>query len=549
MTFIERIIERFRQTIKLYSNKYTATAAIIIIVFLGIGMLKVAFSPDAVSDTSALEREVRTAPAGLISKLESVFESTGEVRSQTQGDLRAERAGVITRVYATVGQYVRAGTIIATIENASERASVSQAQATVAQAQASLDKVTGGTRNEQLAVLSATVANATQNIEEARVGTKNTLLTAYTVTSSTFGGAIDALFNNPDGANPTLTFSSVHSSNAIASEHARFILQATIDRHVLAATTVLGLNDEDLRNEIETIEDDMFSIKEALDNIISALDGAVINASVNEATIATYKTTASSARSSVLATLSQLSTARSALNSAQTALTVAQENQDQGVTGAQKEDIDAAQAQVDAAQAGLAQTIARLETTRVRAPVTGIVSTLTIDKGDFVSAFQDVGLVANESSLEIVAFVSPNIVNRLSIGTSALINGKYEGVVTSIAHGLDSVTRQVEVRIAFAGEDVEVVHGSRLSLKFLSSEGVTEETDAQILVPIAALKLIGSDAFVYTVNEENTLVAHEVILGEVVQASVEIVSGIDRDTVIVLDARGLNSGDIVIIGN
>ena len=541
---------RTRSFVRRYYTRRTGIALLILVIFLGSGITISILKNDAESDTSPVARQVTVAPAGLVSQLDSVLETTGEVKSQTQGDLRAQRAGVITSVNARVGQYVRAGTIIASIENASERATVSQAQASVAQAQANLSKVAGGTRDEQLAVLATGTASAAQALSEATTAAKNTLLSAYATTDATFAGGIDAMFSNADGANPKLRFVSTNSSQATGAEHGRFILQSTIERHVSASESVSTLSTAKVQTEIDAVEQDMFKIKTTLDNVISALDGAVPTASVTETTIASYKTTATTARTTVLSTLSALSTARGSLNNAQNALTVAEENESQGVSGAQQEDVDVAQAQLESAQATLAQAIAQLENTRVRAPVTGIVTILTVGKGDFVTSFQDIGLVANDNALEIETFVSSNAVDRIAVGGRALINRKHEGVITSIAPGIDPVKRQVEVHIALVNDDVPLTHGSRVSVEFLNlvHQDVTED-DAEILVPIAALKLVGDEAFVFTVNEENTLVAISVELGSVIQSSIEILNGITRDTEIVLDARGLNEGSVVIIAN
>ncbi len=555
MNFILSMFRRVRALVARYLNKRTGAALLVVVVFLGFSIVKGLLSNGTDESAKAIFREVSTAPAGLVSQLEAVFETTGEVRSQTQGDLRAQRSGVITRVFKSVGQRVSAGTIIATIENASERASVAQAQAGVAQAQANFNKVRGGTRDEQLAVLSATTVGATQALEEAQIAAKNTLLNAYATTDAAVVGGADSLFSDADGANPKLKFISTKSSQALTAENARLILQATIDRHVLVTTRVALLDAPALRTELNTVERELTKIKNFLDNLATAVDGGVISASVSSTALSNYKTTVSNARSNILGTLSTFSSARGSLNGAQSALTVAEENQSQGVTGAQLEDIEVAQAQLDSAKAALAQAVAQLEDTRVRAPVTGVVTILTIDLGDFVSAFQDVGLVANEGSLEILAFVSPSAVERLAVGGSVFVDRNYEGVITSIALGVDPVKRQVEVRIALVSEDASLTNGSRTTVEFLNID--TQEIDLSsnqpgettpILIPISALKLVGSDAFVFTVNaSDSTLVAHQVELGAVVQASVEIVNGITRETAIVLDARGLNEGDIVVV--
>jgi len=549
MNFITTTFKRTIAFIARYANKRTAIALLIVVAFLGFGLIKGFFSPDAAQDAEATARQVTVSPAGLISQLEAVFETTGEIKSQTQGDLRAQRAGVITRVYKKVGQRVSAGTIIATIENASESASVAQAQAGVAQAQASLNKVQGGTRDEQLAVLAASTASAQQSLDEALIAVKNTLLNAYASTDSIFIGGIDSMFDDADSANPELLFVTTNSSQALSAEHSRLILQTVIDRHAVFANRIAILDAPATLSEIQVVEGEILKVKKMLDNLISALDGAVPNASVSTATIASYKTTANAARSTTLATLSSLSSARASINGAKSALTVAQENEALGVSGSQLEDVEVAQAQLSSAKATLAQSVAQLEKTRVRAPVSGEVTILTVNPGDFVSSFQDIGLIANSSTLEVVTYLPQSAVERLNVGGQALIDETHTGVITSIALGLDPVKRQVEVRVALLDTEIPLTHGTRTSVRFLNAEITEIAADAKILIPVSALKLVGSEAFVFTVDADKKLVSNKVILGSVIQSSVEILNGITHTTAIVLDARGLNAGDTVIVSN
>ena len=551
MKYITPLAVRSRAVFARYATRRTAVAALIILAFLVFAGIKVVTKDTDASNTDATPRQVRVAPAGSASQTTSILETTGEVKSEVQGDLRAQTAGVITRVNARIGQRVGAGTIIASIENASQRASVAQAQAGVAQAQANLNKIKGGTRDEQLAILAANTASAAQALAETRASARNTLLSAYTTTDTTFKGGVDVMFNNPSGADPRLVFNSTNNAQLVTAEHARLLAQITIARHAIAAPRVNLLDAPALTNEINLVEQEMRKIKVALDNLIGALDGSVPNATVSGASLESYKTVATSARASVLAALTSISNTRGAINSAQSALVIAQENEGQGVAGAQREDIEVAEAQVASARASLAQTAAQLEKTYIRAPVTGVVTLLNVEVGDFVTSFQDVGLIANDGTLEVQTFVSATVVDRLSVGARVLIDKLYPGTITSIAPGIDPTKRQVEVRVAFDSGATAVAHGSRVAVEFLGAADAMP-TDPQlstgpIMLPIAALKFVGNDAFVFVVNTENVLEQKRVELGEIVQASVVVKSGITADTVIVLDARGLNAGDTVVV--
>lgn len=501
--------------------------------------------------TTSNARSVVVLPAGSSTRTQDTLEITGEVVSQSQGDLRTQSAGIITNVYSSVGASVRAGTILAAIENASERAGVAQAKAGVAQAQAAYNKVSGGTREQQLAVLRATTASAEQALAEAYTGARNTLLNTYAATNSAFSGGVDSLFANADSSNPTLAFTTTQGVAKTQSEHQRFLLENTIRQHSTDSARVGVMGNDEVVQRLNAVEADVRSMKAMLDSLIVALDGSVASASASASTLATYKATATAARSSLLGTLASLSAARNSLQATTNGLVVAQENEALGVAGAQSEDVAVAQAQLDSAHASLSQAYARLEDTYVRAPVSGVITRFTAKPGDFVQAYQDVGLVANTNALEVKAFVAPEFAARLSVGAVAVINDTYDGVVTSIARGIDPVQRQIEVHIAFADTHAvgAVPNGTRATVRFpvVADTPTTPETPSALFVPIAALKLIGSEAFVFTVNEDSTLEAHAVTLGSVVRNTVEIVSGIEAHTPIVVDARGLNAGDSVIV--
>ncbi len=499
------------------------------------------------AETETPTRSVTVRQAGALAGAGAQLVTTGEVKSQAEGDLRAKQAGLITSVSVGVGDRVAAGRIIATIENATERASVAQAQASLSQAQASLNKVAGGTRDEQLAVLEANTESAREALAEARVSAANTLLSAYAATDSALSGGVDAMFTDPDGPNPSLAFDSTRGAQANEVEHERFLLQSVVERHAEADAAVNTLAADALITEIATVEEELLRIKGFLDTLITVVDGAIETAEVSATTISTYESTATAARTNILSARSSLSTSRGALRSAQSAYTVALQKQQEGVTGAQQEDIDVAAAQVEQAQASLAQAYARLENTYIRTPVTGTVTTLSIAAGDFVTSYQEVGLVANESTLEVVTFVAPEAATRLRVGGTATVANTYDAVITSIAPGLDPVTKQIEVRVALSDTDVTLAHGTRTEVAFATAVADTDQqADTPLLVPISALKLTGAGAFVFSVAD-GVLVAHEVTLGDVIGTSVEIEGGITALTTIVTDARGLNEGDDVVI--
>lgn len=553
---------RLATLVHIYWNKRIATALIIILIFVGVGITK-GFLTQSITHTPQQNiRIVQLISAGGAGSSSSLA-TTGVVRARTQGDLRIQVPGIVTSVRASVGQYVSAGTIIASVENAMQRAGVAQATAGVAQAKAQLNKIEGGARSEQLAVLKSLTKTALAGKVAARTRAENTLLSAYATTNNTFGGGIDALFITPRGVNPRLLFYSTRSDALLKAQNKRLLLQRTIDREAQMAQKVPGMDTAQLKTEIVQTQKDMRAIASELDSLITALNNGIMSATVPQNALTAYTAMATARRAQVLGTLSALGNTLNGLTASENALTIAKQNEALGVSGAQSEDKTAAKARLDAAYAAQALATAQLEKTRVRAPVSGIIQTLSIRTGDFVRAFQNVGLVANAHALEVQTYLAPQIAQRIVVGEHVLIQNNQKGVVTSIAPAI-GVSGQISVRIAIVNKNTTststLTTGERVRVTFSANESGVQSTPrdntrtnqpitspSPIIIPITALKLVGNTSSVFTVDTKDILHAQSVTLGAVIQNSIEILSGITPTTQIVRDTRGLSAGDTVIV--
>ena len=124
---------------------------------------------------------VSLATIGSLSDAEGTVNIIGTVRSITGADLLAQSAGTVTRVYARIGDFVPAGTVIAQLENASQRAAVLQAEGSY----------------------EAALASRTGTSESAR----NTYSAAYSTLDNLLESYIDTFFGRPGGQGPRLLIS------------------------------------------------------------------------------------------------------------------------------------------------------------------------------------------------------------------------------------------------------------------------------------------------------------------------------------------------------
>ncbi|HEY4511177.1 MAG TPA: hypothetical protein VJG29_02280, partial [Candidatus Paceibacterota bacterium] len=299
-------------------------------------------APRAVSVRTIAELSLQEAPLPVV----------GTVTSQSEAAIRSESAGQVTGLYRELGDYVSAGSIIAEMENSSERATVLQAEGGVEAAQAQLLKLTRGARDEQLSILRANVDNAESGLASAQAAAVNALLSAYSIIDESVRRKSDQMFSNPDTATPKLIFIVSDGQLIIDLESERARLRKILERQNSLSSTLTA--SDTLSLEIATTEGEAREIKNFLDKLVSALNKATPSDSVSTDDIASFKTDANAARTSMNSSLASLVSARETLVNRGTAVEVAKKNLEQGVVGGQAEDVAATQASLKQAQGSLA---------------------------------------------------------------------------------------------------------------------------------------------------------------------------------------------------
>ncbi len=436
----------------------------------------------------------------------------GTVQSTNEATVNAETSGSVTAVYHTLGDYVAAGTILAELENSSQRAAVQQAQGGVDAAQAALNKISVGTESNK----SASV---------------NALLSAYSSVDSAIRGTSDPMFSNPTTNNPQFTITSSNSQLVSQINSTRPTLSTILTREHTRVGT-LSEND-DIGAELNKTIDEVRTIRNFLDSIVSALNNGIPGGSVSQSTIDADLAAATAARTSLTTTLSSLTAAQSAFTNAQQS----------GSTGSSP-DVAAGKAALTQAQGALAAARANLEKSILRAPISGTVNKFSLKRGDFVSQFSAIATIANNGALEIVAYLSQQDTNTSAVGDKVTIEGGNTGIITHIAPALDPVTKKIEVRIGVSNS-ASLVNGQSVIVTLPhSNKPTTSKPNAAITIPITALKIGATDTTVFTVAS-STLVAHTVTIGELLGDRVVIVSGLTPDMTIVTDARGLREGETI----
>lgn len=470
------------------------------------------------NDTTEPVVQTPTVAVGTISDISgaSDFKLIGTVKAVDQARIQSEASGRIVAVNVALGEQVAAGTVIAQLENASQRAALLQAEGAYEAAQAAAATSDISTESALTAQLNAKRAaiTATQN--------------AYTTVSGVLYNTVDTIYANPQAAIPGVRIDGGSQTSTLNST--RVGLQSTLPAWQTEVSTLT--TDSNLAAALATAESNTRTVLGLVDTIIAVLSNDPDEYAGTE--FASLRSTLLGERSTLLATLATLDNTSTSLEQANDAVRQAQ-------LGGTNGDVSAANAAVKQALGSLRAAQANYNKTIITTPIAGVVNTLEVDAGDFISVQTPIATVANNNALEITTFVGERDRARISVGQSVLVDGTEPGVISNIAPAINPTTGKIEVKIQSESESLQNGDTVNLTITSIIDGDEAVENNQPMLVPLTAVKFTARDGFMFTV-EDGQLVANQVELGPVSGSYVEIISGIDASTEFVFDARGLTEG-------
>jgi len=444
-----------------------------------------------------------------------------------------------------LGDMVRAGAVLAEIENSSQRAAVLSAEGAVAAAEAALLKAKRGIRGEQQSILEIEFTNAENNLFEAKNAAINTLNSSFIASDNIIRNTVDQLYENPR-TNPRLIFLVKNFQLETDLESKRMQTEMILTDWEASLQSISS--DDDIFLFIDQAEKNLNTIRTFLDDVASAVNGVAPSSNLTQLTIDSWKAGIGGARTTIGGSLASVSGVRTRLEGSNASFEVARKRLEEGMTGTREEDIQSGEAFLTQMIGSLRGAEANLGKTIIRSPIAGTVTQFDIERGDFVSSFEPVAVVSNESALEVIVFITEDERSDIDIGSPARIEGSISGIVSSIAPALDVRTRKIKVSIAITDTDTHFTSGQSVRVDVERIARGSELKDVNtIIIPVTALKVHSEDVVVFTVDESGRLVAHPVRQGSLVGRSIIIKEGLTPDMEIVIDARGIEEGEYVII--
>lgn len=504
-----------------FGKRTTIVYFVALLLLIGVAGSLIFQTEDVVIEEGRLPG-VRVASVASLSG-SSELSLVGSVSSISEVKLESEVGGRVTRVPVTLGQNVSAGTVIASVENSAEYASVLQAEGSYEAALAAAAKSDIG------------VDDARSSLTSAKQTAINANRSAVTTANSVILSTLDTFFTNPRSTTPGINIS-VPFTTSVNDERYQFNDMIEVWQRELSQMSTSN-STTSLVNDLDKAIDRVSRIGAMVETFIVALPKQDPDEVYTEALLSELQVSLSTAKSSLNSTISSLESAKNGLVTAEQSLSSAEISGTSGEVSAANASVKQALGSLRAAQSNYNKTI-------IRTPIGGTLNSLSVKTGDYISPGTFVANVANNNASIIKTFISDSDRDRIALGQEVIINGKESGTVTAIAPGVDPVTKKAQVEIQ--SDSTSLINGAtvRISIPGLTEIEIVED-DSPLVIPVSALKVESNRVVVFNISNDMILVAHEVKEGPLQGTSIVIESGLSREMNIVTDARGLNEGDKV----
>jgi RND family efflux transporter MFP subunit len=262
----------------------------------------------------------------------------------------------------------------------------------------------------------------------------------------------------------------------------------------------LGMNPaaSDLDSALQKGKAHLAVIKNFLNRTYDSLLVAVPTVNFPQSSITTAQGTVNSARSSVDQLISNLVSAGQAVQNSSTSLSQAQAALEQKEAPAETSDVESAKAQVLSAQAGVESAQIDYENTIVKAPFSGQIAVLDVQKGDQASPSAAVATIVGNQKIAEVTLNEVDVPNvqlgqRATLTFSAVDGLEIAGKVLEVENvgtanqGVVNYT----VKIGFDTQDQRIKAGMSVTAAI-----VTSIKNDVLAVPNSAIKSMGQQHYV-----------------------------------------------------
>lgn len=463
--------------------------------------------------------------------------ATGKVKPAQTLTLSFETSGRVAGVSAKEGMEVTKGTVLARQDAAALFAEVDSARARVAQDEAALLELKRGLRPEERSVERQKAENSKSAYDDTLASLLVTIKSAYTTADDAFRGRADKLFENANSAAPR--YRVPISDGALQGElemlRAAFstaMISWRKDVDSLGTPPFDALKLNALAVDSERI---LGEVRGFLDRMSYSLTFAMSPQAISQASVDSYRADLSTARTNVNTSLASLQSAVESARDAELDYTLAKRQLELDEAPASPEEIAQREALLSQSRAAFSAAQARAAKASIVAPISGIVTDVSVEVGEIVGANTKAVSMISTAAFEIEAFIPETDIASVRPGAAARVTldayGEsivWDASIVSVNPAetvLEGVSTYKTV-LQFAGSDDRVKSGMTANIDI-----VTERKENALSLPVRFLeKRDDGTSFVLIQNADDGSVSERTattgISGS--EGEIEILSGLEE---------------------
>ncbi len=463
-----------------------------------------------------------TVKRGPITQTVSV---TGNTTPANSVSLTFGASGIISNTYSDIGKKVYAGQVLAELDTSDLTAQLHQAQANVDVEQAKLQGLQNGSRPEDIASSQAALDKADQDLANMYASINDTSIDSYAKATDAVRNQLSAFFNNAEGTNPTITYTTAYSQSQSNAQQERFSATALFSKWQIELASVPTSD-----NGLETLLQDEVSYLGSVRQLLNDVSDTLKNApSLSATTLATYQASVTAALTEINIASKNLNTISQNIASQKLTISQLQAQLSLKQAGSLPTDISAQQAQVAQVQASVDAVNAQIRNSEIIAPINGTVTQFDAKVGQVASVATPLISIMSNTGYEVDAGVSETDVGKVNVGDHVMMtldafSGEtFTGSVFYIAPSETNTQGVISylTKISFAKPDSRLKSGLTANIDI-----DTQHKDNVLLLPEYAILQNDLGSFVETV-EGKTTKQDPVTLGIQDQnGNVEITSGV-----------------------
>lgn len=509
-----KLFARIKNNVVVYFSKNTKRKIIVCIVALVIIFLIV--------KPKGIDPNLITIVPVQNQSLVSSVKASGKVTSVVDLNLSFKTADMVSRINASVGQKVKQGQVLATLESGNESAAVTQALGGLRSAKATLQKVKEGATTEELRVTNTAYDNAVRDLEKVKKTQDSLVENAQRALYSQYLEAVPSVTNTTVTA-PTISGSyglntegqykiSIYSTGAGAyySVSGQSSNSGTVDAGTPKPMGNDGLFITFPSNFNSTSIDWVVNIPNKSSSYYTANYNAYLSAKQNRDL---------------------------AISQAQSVVDARKADLDLKTAGARTADIEIAEANVTVAEGAYQNAIANLEKKILRSPANGTVTKVDIKVGEQANALTPVIVVQDIGKLYIEADINESSIKNVQMGqvVDFTIDAfgseqQFKGSVIQVEPSATITDGIVNYKVKASIEGNDTIEYTNIKPGMNANIVITTGVkDGVVAVPGASITKVDDKTMVKVITNEKKkkFVEREVVTGIVGNGNMtEIVSGL-----------------------